>query len=330
MKFLLICVLSVFAHTLQEHEYRHKFNAWTREHSKNYTSGYKWADAYEKFKSNVDKINAHNAKNLGWTMKLNKFGDMNEYDWATFIRRGNGGGFTHVEKLESEKNYGSPKGYCDSVDWVAKGAVTPVKNQGQCGSCWSFSTTGGIEGRVQIATGQLVSLSEQQLVDCDKVDQACNGGLMDYGFSYVVQNDGLCSEDEYPYDAMKGTCKKNTCGTKYGQISSHQDVEQNQASLQSALCDGPVSVAIQANQNAFQFYSGGVMSGSCGTELDHGVLAVGFGTDNGQAYWKIKNSWGPSWGEQGYIRLCKGDGCAIANGDYGQCGLAKSASYPVV
>jgi len=225
---------------------------------------------------------------------------------------------------------------CTSVDWVSEGKVTPVKNQGQCGSCWSFSTTGAIESRSAIKTGTLTSLSEQQLVDCDTTDNACNGGLMDYGFEYVQSHDGLCSESAYPYKAKKGTCMADSCGSKYDPVTGHEDVAKNtQADLESALCQGPVSIAIEADQNAFQLYTSGVLTGDCGAKLDHGVLLVGMGTDPTLGdYWKVKNSWGATWGEEGYIRLCrncnKNPEGWIHKTYAGQCGLMKQPSYPVV
>merc|ERR1712187_747035 len=201
------------------------------------------------------------------------------------------------------------------------GAVTPVKNQGQCGSCWAFSTTGSTEGAWKIAGNSLVSLAEQQLVDCDKVDSGCNGGLMDNGFSFLEKN-AACTESSYTYTARDGTCQASGCSVAIpqGGVTGYKDVS-GESGLASAVQQQPVSVAIEADLSSFQLYSGGVMSGSCGTQLDHGVLAVGFGTDGGVEYWKVKNSWGASWGESGYIRMKKG---------INQCGIANQPSYPVV
>jgi len=208
-----------------------------------------------------------------------------------------------------------------SVDWTTKGAVTPVKNQGQCGSCWAFSTTGSTEGAWKIAGHSLPSLSEQQLVDCDKVDSGCQGGLMDNGFSFLEKNDA-CSEASYPYKGTGGSCQQPSCDVAIpsGGVTGYKDVS-GESALASAVEQQPVSVAIEADQQGFQLYSGGVFSGACGTNLDHGVLAVGFGTESGSDYWKVKNSWGASWGANGYILMAKG---------VNQCGIGNQPSYPTV
>jgi len=208
------------------------------------------------------------------------------------------------------------------MDWRKKGAVTPVKDQGQCGSCWAFSTTGSTEGAHQIATGKLVGLSEQQLVDCSSAqgNQGCNGGLMDQAFQYIISNPGIASEEAYPYTAQDGTC--NTAAKSVTMITGYTDVTSgDEGALMKAVNVGPVSVAIEADQSCFQFYSGGVLNDpTCGTQLDHGVLAVGYGTLSGQDYWIVKNSWGTSWGvESGYVFIAKG---------IDECGIATENSYP--
>ena len=215
------------------------------------------------------------------------------------------------------------------IDWTTKGAVTGVKDQGQCGSCWSFSATGALEGAYYNKYHTLKSFSEQNLVDCDTYDHACNGGWMDNAFKWIKQNGGLCHEDQYPYTAKKGSCNssKNNQKDTNAKVSSWTDVTANSDSaLMSALNKQPVSVAIEADQAAFQLYKSGVFTASCGTKLDHGVLAVGYGTDksSGLDFYKVKNSWGTGWGEGGYIRLQRG-----VSQKQGQCGiLSGPPSYP--
>ena len=212
------------------------------------------------------------------------------------------------------------------VDWRTKGAVTPVKNQGQCGSCWAFSSTGALEGAHHLATGKLVSLSESNLVNCSTKNSGCNGGLMDYAFEYVETNP-IMTEADWPYKPSKeflGCYLHYKKSEGVATVSKYADVPRNEPNqLKAALATGPVSVAIEADKAAFQQYTGGVITGSaCGTQLDHGVLAVGWGTDaTAGDYFIVKNSWGPSWGDNGYVKIGAASGAGV-------CGINQSASIP--
>jgi C1A family cysteine protease len=299
------------------------FHTYMLKNNKFYTTKEEYKLRYSIFRDNVKKIRDHNAKNLSWTLGINQFADLT---WEEFAELKN---IRPIERKPA-KNVVSLEHIIDvptSVDWSQKGAVTDVKDQGQCGSCWSFSTTGAIEGAWAIAKGELVTLSEQQLVDCssDYGNAGCNGGWMDSAFQYVIDNGGLVSEDDYPYTAYDGYC--DVQGSVKATISSFVDVAQNnEAELLKAVAQQPVAVAVEADESAWQFYESGVVTDGCHDNLDHGVLLVGYGTENGTDFWKIKNSWGTGWGDQGYIRVLR----TSSTSSSGVCGVAAAASYPVV
>jgi len=297
----------------------------------------KWGKTYSKeeresrfeiFKDNYAFVMAENSKGHKYKLAVNEFADMTADEF----------GATHFGQKKPEKMWGdlpylgqhkySGAPLPSSVDWSQKGAVTPIKNQGQCGSCWSFSTTGSLEGAWEIATGNLVSLSEQQFVDCSKSfgNMGCNGGLMDNAFKYAEKN-AICTEKSYPYKAKGGTCEASSCttGIPKGGVTGFKDVDKEDLqAMEEAVAQQPVSIAIEADQRVFQMYHSGVLTSTCGTKLDHGVLAVGYGTQDGTDYWKVKNSWGASWGAEGYILLEKNKNSA------GECGIKMQPSYPVV
>jgi C1A family cysteine protease len=303
-----------------------EFENWLLKWEKSYANAIEHRYRFSVFSQNYAEVEYRNSLNRTFTLGINKFADLTNDEFRAR--------FTSMRKapLQHKNEYSKLFRYEDlpvEVDWTQKGAVTPVKNQGQCGSCWAFSTTGSIEGAWFLSTGDLVSLSEQQLVDCSgpQGNQGCNGGLMDQGFEYVIQNGGICSEGDYPYQAQDGNCTKCTPVAK---IHSYVDVLQNnETALMGAVAQQPVSVAVEADGLDWQLYFGGIVTDSCGTNLDHGVLVVGYGTQETtqpQSYWKVKNSWGADWGEEGYIRLGRGSQFA----PHGECGILMQPSYPVV
>jgi len=289
---------------------------------KTYASDSEYQYRLSVYKNNLDFIENHNRLNLGYTLAMNKLGDLTREEITEIF-------LTPVMNVSQETansyQHDSLYALADQVDWRTKGVVTGVKNQGQCGSCWAFSTTGSVEGAWGIKKGTLVSLSEQNLVDCSSRygNYGCNGGLMDNAFKYIIANKGIDTEASYKYTAKDGTCKFSSSNVG-ATISSYKDVGKSETALQSALQSiGPISVAIDASKSSFHFYSSGVYyEAACSsTRLDHGVLAVGYGTSTAD-YYIVKNSWGTDWGMQGYILMSRNRN--------NNCGIATMSSYPIV
>jgi C1A family cysteine protease len=321
---------------LHEVNYMKYFLEFTEKFDKKYDTIEQLETRFSIFKTNLQNIIHHNNDfNNNFTMDVNAFSDLEEDEFREKYL----GGLKHNNKYENGIMSVKPKCVTynftgmvvpDEIDWRDHNAVTPVKNQGQCGSCWSFSATGAIEGAYAVKTEKLITLSEEQLVDCSTSygNDGCNGGLMDGAFEYVIAN-GLCSENDYPYIASDGesNSKCQIC-TSSVKITKCYDVESaNQLALKEAVSIGPVSIAIEADTALFQSYSKGVITNSrCGTNLDHGVLIVGYGVENGNKYWLVKNSWGETWGDEGYVKIARSD----KTNDAGVCGIASQASFPVV
>jgi len=280
-----------------------EFEAWKVEFGVKFESAFENAYREKVFLQNKAKIAIHNSdKTQTYEMGVNQF---TAHTAEEFQQQFLG--------LVVPENYISVESNAEvisvgDVDWTTQGAVTPVKNQGQCGSCWAFSTTGSLEGLSKIAYGTLMSFSEQQLVDCSGSygNQACNGGLMDNAFKFVKDH-GIVLESEYAYKAVKGTCQKTGGDFK---ISGYTDIKDCNT-LATALAKWPVSIAVDATN--WSSYKSGVFK-NCSNKLNHGVTLVGV---SGQG-WKVKNSWGTSWGESGFITLAVGN----------TCGMCNMASYP--
>lgn len=307
---------------------------WMAKYDRVYSDAAEKARRFEVFKANMALIESVNAGNHKFWLEANRFADLTDDEFratwtgyrpktAAASSKGRSRTATTGFKYANVSLDDVPA----SVDWRSKGAVTPIKNQGECGCCWAFSAVASMEGVVKLSTGKLVSLSEQELVDCDVngMDQGCEGGEMDDAFDFIVGNGGLTTESRYPYTASDGTCNSNEASDDAASIKGYEDVPANdEASLRKAVANQPVSVAVDGGDSHFRFYKGGVLSGACGTELDHGIAAVGYGVaSDGTKYWVMKNSWGTSWGEAGYIRMERD----IAD-EEGLCGLAMQPSYP--
>lgn len=287
------------------------------------------------YEANVARIIAHNArKDTSYKMAVNGFADLTQIEFRVkhlgHVSAGNPGALLGAtQKYHLGTHQYSGQTLPESVDWT--NSTTPVKNQGHCGSCYAFSATGAMEGRELLhrqSSTSILSLSEQQIVDCSEYtgNAGCNGGLMDFVFDYVKTH-GICSEQDYAYHADEAQCKAEVCPPviKPNALTGYVDVPPKEVSaLMEALTGGPVAVAIEADDQAFQFYHSGVLTAECGENLNHGVLAVGYGvTKDGQKYWKVKNSWGTAWGDNGYIFLDR------SASEAGKCGILLAASYPV-
>merc|ERR1719201_2575765 len=301
MKLLLAVAFVGFAAAapLGESEYQSLWTQFKQDFTKSYALAEEHDARYLTFKTNVDFIMSHNerADEHGFTVGINQFADMTRQEFKKTMLT-----------YQAERKQANPIKVFDTTNLADS-----------------------VDGAYQIATGKLLSFSEQELVDCagSYGNQGCNGGLMDDGFKYIeAKGDAL--ESAYSYTGKTGTCntaKQSAAdGLKAGKVTSFNDVQSDsEPQMEAAVAKGPVSVAIEADQSGFQFYKSGVFSGTCGTKLDHGVLAVGYGTDGGKAYWKVKNSWGATWGSQGYIMLARN----IASSK-GQCGIAMQPSYPTM
>ena len=304
-----------------------EFSFFQEKFEKRYNSLEELETRFAIFRKNFIEIVAHNnLLDQNFTMGINQFTDLTADEFKKLYVSGLPKvelGSYGCKSFESDAS-GAPQ----TVDWRSKGAVTSVKDQGQCGSCWTFSATGAVEGAWAISKGQLIDLSEQQLVDCASGvsygSHGCNGGQMEGAFKYIESN-GQCSFSTYPYKAVDGTCQR--CSSVV-HISSCSDVKPNdQLSLKAAVALQPVAIAIEADTRYFQSYSSGVLtSSSCGTTLDHGVLIVGYGEENGQKYWLVKNSWSTTWGDKGYVKIARSE----SKNDPGICGIAMDPSFPTV
>jgi len=358
------------------------FENFITKYDRHYATEFEKGTRFQVFSENVDTIYASNAQNKSYTLGITVNADQTFDEW----KAANLNGFTHpLTATEGRARFAAPKDFVEpeSVDWVKKGGVTSVKNQGTCGSCWTFSTVGALEGAAFVAGRPLQDLSMQNILACDKGGNGCGGGSMDQAFGWVTKNGVPALKDE-PYlckDASSSDCKEMTCSActkrtgetcilggctkvpnsvcnkdtlvnhcecpadqcfsdgkcgapakpapmalEVGDVISHTDVDQTEGALEAAVAQQPVSVAIEADKSVFQHYTGGVLTNdACGSTLDHGVLVVGYGVDAGQKYWKVKNSWDTTFGEDGYIRIEKG---SASSG--GECGIRKGAVFPTV
>lgn len=305
------------------------FENWRIKHGKSYPTKEEYNYRQSIYEQNIVIIEAHNRNpSFSWRMGEGFFTDLTKDEFKMYSSGYRRPLNTKMLRAATTNVKGSTttttlNALPTSVDWTEKGAVTKVKNQGGCGSCWSFSATGAVEGAHFLSTGKLVSLSEQELMDCRTGGKGCDGGSPQGAFQFIIDHHGICNDTAYPYIAKDAPCKKN-CQPS-ATIKSFKEVGHNSMDdLLTAVVGRPISVAIEADQASFQHYKSGVMDSACGTKLDHAVLVVGYGTTGGKDYYKVKNSWGDSWGDHGYILLGRGTGFPSE----GQCGIQMDPSYP--
>eukprot|EP01132_Coremiostelium_polycephalum_P005532 gene5532-6891_t len=328
---LLVLVVSVVnsKRIRSEDEYRKEFLKYQSQYNKLYSSS-EYTQKYLTFKSNIDRIDQLNSKSKllksSTVFAINEFADLSKSEFKQYYLNSQIAIRDPNAPVAEDIPMDIVKDIPASFDWRTKGAVTPVKNQGQCGSCWSFSTTGNVEGQWFLANNSLVGLSEQNLVDCSNSEcmeylgtnvcnDGCGGGLQPNAYNYIIKNDGIDTESAYPYTATQSaSCefKPNAIGAK---ISNWTYVSSDETQMAAYLVqNGPLAIAADAEE--WQFYSKGVFDFPCGKVLDHGILIVGYGVESSifknKPYWIVKNSWGATWGEAGYLRVERG---------VGECGL---------
>ncbi|XP_059205363.1 procathepsin L-like [Centropristis striata] len=300
---------------------------WQMKHGKVYDDQMEVAYRRAVWEKNVRLVLRHNKEASAglhsFTMGLNHLADMTAEEVNEKL---NG---LKMEEPTRVRNYTfkdlSGQKMPKSVDWRKNGMVGPVRNQGMCGSCWAFSTMGALEAQMRRQTGALVTLSPQNLVDCSASNHGCRGGYLSAAFRYVIRNQGVDSENFYPYETRDGPCRYSVEGMA-GYCSDFHDVPPgNERALQAAVATvGPISVAVNAMLQSFHFYKGGLYNEpNCDpNHRNHAVLLVGYGSEDGQDFWIVKNSWGVEWGEGGYIRIVRNRN--------NLCGIASNAVYPSV
>uniref|UniRef100_A0A1J3F8D0 cathepsin H n=1 Tax=Noccaea caerulescens TaxID=107243 RepID=A0A1J3F8D0_NOCCA len=299
------------------------FSRFAHRYGKRYQSAEEMKLRFSVFKENLGLIRSTNKKGLPYKLSVNQFADLT---WQEFQRHSLGAAQNCSATLKGSHKL-TEASLPETKDWREDGIVSPVKDQGHCGSCWTFSTTGALEAAYHQAFGKGISLSEQQLVDCAGAfnNFGCHGGLPSQAFEYIKYNGGLDTEKDYPYTGKDGDCKFSAENIGVQVLDSVNITLGAEEEMKHAVgLVRPVSVAYQV-VHEFRFYKKGVFtSTTCGNtpmDVNHAVLAVGYGVEDGVPYWLIKNSWGGDWGENGYFKMEMGKN---------MCGVATCSSYPVV
>ncbi|KAL9269857.1 Senescence-specific cysteine protease SAG39-like protein, partial [Drosera capensis] len=298
---------------------------WMIQHGRTYKDHAEKDARFQIFQKNVELIEAHNKMGKSYTLSVNQFADLTDEEFEKMYASYKGPeSLRHDSKHTSFKyeNYASVPA---SINWVSMGAVTPVKNQGTCGSCWAFAAIATVESLTWLYTRKSYDLSEQQIVDCDRYgrDKGCSGGYATGAYDWIINNGGVTTESAYPYvDYQQNGCYY---GRPAVTIKGYQYVpNNNEKAMQQAVSNQPIAIVLESKGYGFKYYSGGLFTGQCGTSTDHVVTVVGYGTTSeGYPYWLIKNSWGTGWGENGYMRILRN-----VRDPRGLCGLAMYPAYP--
>ncbi|XP_010455537.1 PREDICTED: probable cysteine protease RDL5 [Camelina sativa] len=304
------------------------FESWMIKHEKVYESVAEKERRLTIFEDNLRFITNRNAENLSYRLGLNRFADLSLHEYGQICHGADARPTRNHVFMTTSNRYTTSAGDVlpKSVDWRNEGAVTQVKDQGHCRSCWAFSTVGAVEGLNKIVTDELVTLSEQDLINCNKENNGCGGGKVEAAYEFIMNNGGLGTDNEYPYKAVNGVCDGRLKGNNNNvMIDGYENLPANdESALMKAVAHQPVTAVVDSSSREFQLYESGVFDGTCGTNLNHGVVVIGYGTENGRDYWLVKNSRGNTWGEAGYMKMARN----IVN-PRGLCGIAMRASYPL-
>nr|BAW35427.1 cysteine protease [Drosera adelae] len=325
---ILLCIgLSSFQSSAISHEpsmvKRHE--EWMVQHRRTYKDNVEKERRFQIFQKNVNLIEAHNKKNKSYSLSVNQFADLTDEEFEKMYASAKVPESRHSNSQRTPFKYEGYTSVPASINWVTMGAVTPIRNQGTCGSCWAFAAIATVESLTWIKTGKSYDLSEQQIVDCDRYgkDRGCNGGYADGAYNWIINNRGVTTEASYPYVGYQQYyCYRAQSAVT---IKGYQFVPNNsERAMQQAVANQPIAVYVESKGYNFKYYSGGLFTGQCGTATDHVVAVVGYGTTtDGYPYWLIKNSWGTGWGENGYMRMLRN-----VNDPRGLCGIALYPTYP--
>ncbi|OIT32702.1 PREDICTED: zingipain-2-like isoform X1 [Nicotiana attenuata] len=322
-----MCTSQVTSRNIKELSMLEKHELWMANHGRTYKNEEEKEKRLNIFKENVKFIESfnNNGTKKPYKLGINVFADLTAEEFLSYYTTGIKLSNSYSQ-IQSSFKYENLSDVPSVMDWRRSGAVTRIKHQGQCGCCWAFSAVAALEGANKLSTGNLISLSEQQLLDCTTENNGCDGGLMTTAYDFIIKNGGIATESNYPYEEYQDSCKSQEIMNSAVKISRYETLPSTESALLKAVAKQPVSIGVAVNEE-FHLYQSGVYNGNCeGQELNHAVTVIGYGIENnGTKYWLIKNSWGSSWGENGYMKIARDTGI-----EGGLCGITTLASYPVL